>query len=290
VGWGEINGGPLNPGNLGQSSTHQQGFFTYSTVKTALINDEKSATDATAIANLPASYPVAGTNFVMSNAEAKALGLLAGNAPGNDGAVGFNSTANYTFDPNNRAVAGAFDFVGLAEHELTEIMGRYGLGQNGAASGRFSPLDLFRYTSPGTLDTAPANGAYFSIDGGNTNINSFNGTGGGDLSDWLGLTLDSFNHNLTIGKELDVTPGDIVEMDAIGYDLAAPEPATFTLFGLALAAVVGLRRQTAVTNVAQFNAARLCRTDRPKCPVLVSRVLGARNDPCRGIVSQIQLL
>jgi hypothetical protein len=59
----------------------------------------------------------------------------------------------------------------------------------------------------------------------------------------LGLTLDPFNHDLTIGPELDVTPGDIVEMDAIGYDLSAPAPATFTLFGLALAAVIGLRRK-----------------------------------------------
>jgi hypothetical protein len=245
VGWGEINGGSLNPGNLGQSSTNQRGFFSYSTVKTALTNDSKSAADATVIANLPTNYPGgAGNIFVMSNAEAKALGLLAGNAAGKDGAVGFNSTASYTFDPNNRAVAGEYDFVGLVEHELTEVMGRYGLGQNGASSGRFSPIDLFRYSSAGVLDTTPANGAYFSIDGGNTVINTFNGTGGGDLSDWSGATLDSFNHNLTLGKELDVTPGDIALMDVIGYDLAAPEPSTFALFGLGIAATIYLRRKT----------------------------------------------
>uniref|UniRef100_Q01TP5 Ice-binding protein C-terminal domain-containing protein n=1 Tax=Solibacter usitatus (strain Ellin6076) TaxID=234267 RepID=Q01TP5_SOLUE len=244
VGWGEINGGSLSPGNLGQSSTNQQGFYSYSTVKTALTNDSKSASDATAIAHLPANYPGgAGNIFVMSNAEAKALGLLPGNAAGKDGAVGFNSTASYTFDPNNRAIAGEYDFVGLAEHELTEIMGRYGLGQNGAASGRFSPIDLFRYLSSGVLDTTPANGAYFSIDGGNTVINTFNGTGGGDLSDWSGATLDSFNHNLTLGKELDVTPGDITVTDVIGYDLAAPEPSTFALFALGIAATIYLRRQ-----------------------------------------------
>jgi hypothetical protein len=246
VGWGEINNNPLNPGNLGQSSTRQQGFFTYSTVKTALINDAKTTIDATAIANLPSTFPGgSGSIFVMSNAEAKALGLLAGNAAANDGSVGFDSAATYTFDPNNRAVASAFDFVGLAEHELTEVMGRYGLGQNGAASGRFSPLDLFRCTSPGVLDTTPANGAYFSINGGSTVINTFNGTGGGDLSDWSGATLDSFNHNLTIGKELDVTRGDIVEMDAIGFDVATPEPATgtYTLVGLGLAATIYLRRE-----------------------------------------------
>ncbi|MBV9687792.1 MAG: hypothetical protein JO096_11370, partial [Alphaproteobacteria bacterium] len=30
VGWGEIDGSPLNPGNLGQSRTNQPGNFTYS--------------------------------------------------------------------------------------------------------------------------------------------------------------------------------------------------------------------------------------------------------------------
>src|SRR4051794_14386474 len=170
VGWGEINGQPLAPGNLGQSLTNQQAFFSYAQMKTALTNDATSATDATAVANLPAGDPYGGTRFVMSNAEAKSLGLRAGNAAGVDGFVGFNSTASFTFDPNNRAVAGKFDFFGIAFHEITEVMGRYGLTQNGAGSGRYSPIDLFRYTAPGTLALTPVNGTYFSIDGGKTTI------------------------------------------------------------------------------------------------------------------------
>ena len=55
-----------------------------------------SATDATAVANLPAVDPYGGTKFVMSNAEAKALGLLAANAAGTDGFVGFSSTAAFS--------------------------------------------------------------------------------------------------------------------------------------------------------------------------------------------------
>ncbi|MDB5293343.1 MAG: hypothetical protein JWL69_4584 [Phycisphaerales bacterium] len=243
VGWGKINGNNLNPGNLGQSLTNQQGFFTYTQIKTALITDAKSVNDATAIANLPLAYPVVGTNFVMSNAEAKALGLLAGNAAGIDGYVGFDSTASYTFDPNNRAVAGKYDFFGLASHEITEVMGRYGLGQNGAATGRFSPIDLFRYSSAGNLDTTPANGAYFSIDGGTTNINTFNGTGGGDLSDWVGLTPDPYNRALNIGTKLDPSPGDITLMDVVGYDRAIPEPATLSLIGLGAAGLLVKRQR-----------------------------------------------
>ena len=43
VGWGEINGHSLSPGDLGNSQTNQQGFYSYSQVKTALQNDAKSA-------------------------------------------------------------------------------------------------------------------------------------------------------------------------------------------------------------------------------------------------------
>jgi hypothetical protein len=62
VGWGDINGGPLNPGNVGQSLTNQRAF-TYATVKTALINDAKTPDDAIAVARLPAADPTPGVNF-----------------------------------------------------------------------------------------------------------------------------------------------------------------------------------------------------------------------------------
>jgi hypothetical protein len=252
VGFGEINGNPLSPGNLGQSSTFQQGFFTYNQIRTALTNDATSATDATAVAHLPAADPTGGANFVMSNAEAKALGLLAANATGTDGFVGFSSTAAFTYDPNNRAVAGKFDFIGVALHEITEVMGRYGLTQNGAASGRYSPIDLFRYTSPGNLGLTPVNGTYFSIDGGTTTINTFNGTGGGDLSDWKGDTRDSLNASSASGVLNPFSAGDIQVMDAIGYNLiptAVPEPSSLTLVASAAALGLGVclrRRKTGV--------------------------------------------
>ena len=243
VGWGKINGQSLSPGNLGQSSTFQQGFYSYAQVKSALVNDAQSAADATAVASLPVTDPTGGANFVMATAEAKTLGLLAGNAAGLDGFVGFSSTASYTFDSNNRAVAGEYDFIGLASHEISEVMGRYGLGQNGVSSGRYSPIDLFRYFSPGVRDLVPANGAYFSINGGATVINTFNGTGGGDLSDWAGLTLDSYNHSLSVGNELDTSVGDIIEMDVIGYNTAVPEPSTFVVAVLGGLAWLACRRR-----------------------------------------------
>ena len=220
VGWGKINGQNLSPGALGQSSTNGQVFSSFAPVKSALTSDAKSASDATSVANMPATDPTGGAFYAMSLAEAKALGLKDANAPGLDAFVGFNSAAAFTFDPNNRAVPNEVDFIGIAEHEISEIMGRYGLGQNFRPSGRYSPIDFFRYSSPGVLDLVPANGAYFSIDGGTTVINTFNGTGGGDLSDWAGATSDSYNAFVTGGVKLPVSAGDITEMDVIGYDLA----------------------------------------------------------------------
>ena len=123
VGWGEIRGNPLNPGNLGQSNTNQPAFYSYGQVRSALISDGRSAADFQAVSTLGVTDPTGGRRFTMSNAEAKALGLLPGNALGIDGWVGFNSTATWTFDPNNRAVAGADDFIGVAEHEIAEVMG-----------------------------------------------------------------------------------------------------------------------------------------------------------------------
>jgi hypothetical protein len=245
VGWGEIDGNPLNPGNLGQSRTNQPGNFTYSQVRNALTSDAKSAADFQAISTLGATDPTGGRVFRMSDAEAKALGLRAADAPGIDGWVGFNSTASYTLDPNNRAVAGEYDFIGVAEHEIAEVMGRYGMTQNGCgATVCDSPIDLFRYTSPGNFDLNPENGSYFSIDSGNTKINTFNGTGGGDLSDWLGLTPDAFNHSLSRGLEEPFTAGDEILMDAIGYDPAAvPEPATLALLAIPLIGLAALRRR-----------------------------------------------
>jgi hypothetical protein len=138
VGWVKINGQDLITNALGQSATNSPGFFTYYQVRSPLINDAKSAADMTAIANVSAVDPYGGTElFTMSNAEAKALGLLAANTSTLDGWVGFSSATAWTFDPNNRAVVGKFDIIGIASHEITEVMGRYGLGQNGASSGRY---------------------------------------------------------------------------------------------------------------------------------------------------------
>jgi PEP-CTERM motif len=237
-GWGEIGGSPLPANALGASGAaiDQSGPYTYNQVRTQLITDNSSADDATAVASLPAADPTGGANVNMATAEARATGLAGTILPGNpDGRIGFASTQPYTFDPNNRAVAGDYDFIGVAKHEIAETMGRF------AELNQFnflSPLDLFRYTGLNTRQlTAPAGPpcGFFSIDSGATSINSFNCGNEGDLGDWSGATVDSYNAFATLGAALLVSPGDIREMNVIGYDLAVvPEPGSLGLLGAAL--------------------------------------------------------
>ena len=127
VGWGEIAGQTLSPRALGESETAASPGYTYSQMKNALTaNTAQSATDLSALANLPASDPTGGGLFFIGPADAKALGLISGGSMGIDGWVGFDNAPNtFTFDPNNRAVPDLYDFIGVAFHEISEVRGRF---------------------------------------------------------------------------------------------------------------------------------------------------------------------
>ncbi len=77
------------------------------------------------------------------------------------GFAGIRSALPFTFDPFNRAVLGEYDAIGAMEHET--------MVQGGVA--QFSPLDLFRYASPGQLSyQLPALAPQDALSGNNVDL------------------------------------------------------------------------------------------------------------------------
>src|SRR5262249_35262938 len=194
VGWGEVNGQLLPSTDLGATdlTTLAAIPLTYAQLKSDLMQHATSIYDVIAINNLPASDPFGGSYYI-SAAQQKALGLLPPTGSEIDGAIGFSANpAIWDFNPNDGISPGTYDFVAVAEHEITHAFGRVFAPQFGVRD----LLDLFDYSSPGHL--AANLPGYFSIDGGKTLLNYFSISG--DLADWSGiLGVDANNAIATRG-------------------------------------------------------------------------------------------
>ena len=211
----------------------------YSQIRGSLI-----ANNSAAAADLPATDPTGGGTFLVNYAQAKAMGLIAANDPASDGTFTFGAGYTYALDPSHRAVAGKYDFIGIAEHEMTEIMGRSALlGQDllGNGGSDYIPYDLFRYSGPGARSLVAGNNNYFSISNGMTNLMTFNFPNGNgtDPQDWgatMPYTPDACNNVSFSGTENDFSQTDVTAMNIMGYSIAAsptftngPPPGTVSL-------------------------------------------------------------
>ena len=182
------------------------------------------------------SDPTNGGNFDIGTAVAKALGLLSPNSSGADGWIGFTNISNtFTFDPNNRAVPGEYDFIGVALHEISEVMGRVAwLGNYIDYPNAFSMMDLFRYSAPGVRQLVGGQPAYFSIDGGQTNLDNFNTNANGDFGDWAASAgNDAFLAFSSSGVTNAFTASDVTVLDAIGWNTTNSPPPTTVVSSVA---------------------------------------------------------
>ncbi|HTB11718.1 MAG TPA: NF038122 family metalloprotease [Bryobacteraceae bacterium] len=177
-------------------------------------------------------------------------------------------------DPTPVLPAVGIDFFSVVEHETDEVLGTVScIGATSVAGTNVpynqctqslggtdaSPADLFRYSAPGVrsfLATANGTPAYFSNDGGVTDIADYNNTpNGGDYGDWIpiypGLVQDyeaSENVNLDIATDVGTNSNhypqpEVAVLDAVGFNLnsATPEPGTLALLGASLTILAAMR-------------------------------------------------
>jgi hypothetical protein len=224
VSWGKVDGMSLPSSAVGASVDPLYGYFTYSQVRAFLTNSARSNPSdralATSVSNLPATSPSGMSRFVIPSAEMKALGLISGSSSSFDGYIGFaGSASSYSFNPSAGIKAGTYDFEAVAAHEIDEVLGRIS-GLESSSPSFATPFDLDRFSAQGTRSFSYNAQAYFSINGGATDLGNFNNSPyGGDRSDWLTLagSTDVQDAFVSTGQSLNITAADLTGLDVIGW-------------------------------------------------------------------------
>lgn len=262
----------LGPGVLGSTGSALATFVPISDYYGALAATQTSALDAMAVANLSplnatgnlsvlvpgyaspglgidvSSTRVAPDDAIsgdmaLTTANLKAFGvtLPAGFV---DGEIQFSNAFTFDFDPTDGIASGAFDFIGVAVHEIGHALGFVsGADDFDFFNGYAGPvddawwgygLDMFRYSAPGQLDWQPNTPAYFSIDGGANPLfdgyfstGAFNGDGN-QASHWKEPDQATpclnfrgiMNPYICGGAGDSVTGLDLALFDAIGWNIS----------------------------------------------------------------------
>lgn len=179
----------------------------------------------------------------VSAAEEQAWGVSLTGTGGIDGNITVNTyylnNSNFipTYYGTTAANTGAYrsDFVGTVLHELAHALGRMST-TNATMSGGghvFSPLDLFRFSGPGSLDvtgtTTPT--PYFSTDNGQTTLGVFSA---GDPADWVPQNSLTPNDAFALSGSgpATISATDLTVMNALGF---ATGPAATTVTSVTLA-------------------------------------------------------
>ena len=133
----------LTPGSLGSASAARvnSSFAPYVIALNSVATSPSDTIAANSLLGFP--DPTFGSQIQIPRAQAKVLGMVGANDSASDGTINFDSNSTFTFNTtSSRAVPGAADFVGVAFHEISHLMGRYP-GLNKYTPGGFSSLDLF---------------------------------------------------------------------------------------------------------------------------------------------------
>ena len=257
VGFGEVKENAVGIGTLGASISNKT-LTTYAAMRAAL-----------PLAGFPTTDPTYNGAFYVTNAEARAIGITPTETTVPDGYIGVSNFYTLTVDPNNRAVSSAYDAVGIAEHEITEVMGRrtYSGAVNDAGRQSYAPLDLFRYQSPGVRQLAAGVG-YFSTDGVTMGLLFNDPASGGDGGDWdRSINSDAFGVGYP-GLPQRISTTDIAVMQALGYTTIASGPGPGTGLFANFSPAGGIAQTVAADNAADATLVRSLLSGLPAAGVL----------------------